>query len=148
VLVLGIVCTVLFVGAGVGALIAMPPDGGMALAVSIFGVFALMGAQCIADYYMDRFEVGDDALSFRTTYGGSGRTGWAEIVEVSYSQSAKWFRLRLRDGKVVRVSAMMVGLPALAERLLTRATNATIDPPTRTTLTDTAAGNPPQIWAS
>jgi hypothetical protein len=144
-LVVGVVCIALFMTAAVAALLTTQDGRGPFYFVWFTG-FALLGVPLVADYYIDRFEVRDDGLTFRTTFGGGGTAAWTDITRVTYSQGLKWFRFVLADGRVVRVSVMMIGLPTLAQYVLSRAANATLDATTRRILTDTAAGNPPPVW--
>jgi hypothetical protein len=142
-LTIGVVIIVFFLGCAIAAL-ATSNDGAR-LFVCFFG-FAMLGAPMIADYYLDRLELREDGFAFRTTWGGKGDAAWSEVTEIKYSQAAKWFRVTLQSGRAVRVSALMIGLPALAEHLLARAPNARIDATTHKLLVETARGNPPSIW--
>jgi hypothetical protein len=58
----------------------------------------------------------------------------------------KWFRLETHTGQVVRVSAMVMGLPEFARLLLARAPQGAVDADSRLVLEATAAGNPPSMW--
>ncbi|HEU5180416.1 MAG TPA: PH domain-containing protein, partial [Candidatus Polarisedimenticolia bacterium] len=71
---------------------------------------------------------------------------WDAVRRLHYSHSAKWFRIDLADGGVVRVSAMLMGLPGFAQAALGQVSAAAIDSETRTVLEATAAGNLPRIW--
>jgi hypothetical protein len=75
-----------------------------------------------------------------------GTLRWGEVTSVRYSQAAKWFRLDGANGEVVRVSAMLMGLPEFARILLQEVAAASIDPAARPILEQTAAGSPPSIW--
>jgi hypothetical protein len=145
-LAVGVICSLFFFACSIAAFLTIT-DGRGTFYLLAFNAFTLLGFPLIADYYKDRFEVREDRLVFQTTFGGAGSCSWSEIAEVSYSQGMKWFRLVLRNGRVVRVSVMMIGLPSLAERLLTHATAATMTEPNRQVLRATASGNPPSVWA-
>jgi hypothetical protein len=71
---------------------------------------------------------------------------WSDVRSLRYSQSAKWFRLDLADGRVVRISAMLQGLPEFAAAALTQVPPATIDGDTRMVLEATARGELPRVW--
>jgi hypothetical protein len=71
---------------------------------------------------------------------------WAQVTRVRYSQSLKWFRIEAADGAVVRVSAMLTGLPQFAQAVLAEVPEFHIDKSARPVLERTAAGFPPPIW--
>jgi hypothetical protein len=50
------------------------------------------------------------------------------------------------NNKVVRLSALLVGLPEFARAALSHSDSIDIDDATRAILDQTAAGNPPNIW--
>jgi len=57
-----------------------------------------------------------------------------------------WFRVEGVRGEVVRVSAMLMSLPAFAEAILSTVPTNCIDPETSDILQETANGEPPSIW--
>ena len=63
-----------------------------------------------------------------------------------YSTWLKWFRLETRSGEVVRVSAMLIGLPEFTRALLDGAPADAVDAGTLEILEATARGNPPSLW--
>ena len=138
-------CALLFFGTAVAAFLTAD-DGRGPLYLAIFSGFGLLGVPIVADYFFDRFELEEACLRYRTTLGGEGVAPWEDIVEARYSESAKWFRLRLRNGRVVRASAMLIGLPQLASYLLARGRNLQLSEADRKLLERTAAGHPPSIW--
>jgi hypothetical protein len=58
----------------------------------------------------------------------------------------KWFRLEAQSGTVIRISAMLTGLPEFARLLLVHAPTQGIDAKTLELLRATAAGDPPSVW--
>ena len=112
----------------------------------VFGLFVVMGLYVVADYYRARHELRDDGLRYGRTLGPGGLARWDEIERVAFSDSAKWFRLHLTDGRVVRLSAMLQGLPEFAAQVLERVPGSVIDTKTRQLLEETAAGHPPSVW--
>ncbi len=144
-LVIGLLCVIFFFGAAVASLLAIKHGEGLKIFFA-FSAFALLGLPLVADYYRDHHEVGARGLHYQTTFGGAGSASWNDLVKVRYSQGMKWFRLELRNSKVVRISAMMIGLADFAKLLLEHAPAADIDPATRQILEQTAAGNPPRVW--
>lgn len=141
-LIVGVVCTMLCLGASIACLCFL--DGGAVLA-SMFLSFAAMGALVIADYFMDRFEVKNDGLSYQTTLGGAGFALWADIVSVKYQPNRRWFRMDFRGGAKTRVSALLTGLPAFATAVLAHASGAKMDAETRAIVEATANNQPPNI---
>jgi hypothetical protein len=139
----GAICIGFFSIAGVALFVA----GRAALFDSLgIGAMSILGLPFVVDYYVTRFEVRPDGLTFRTTFAGGGETAWTDIVEVRYRPSFKWFSLRLQGGRTVRASVMLAGLPILAKHLLASAVNASIGPEDQAILERTAAGNPPSVW--
>lgn len=76
-----------------------------------------------------------------------GVAGTRSHPTLRYSHSAKWFRLDLADGWVVRISAMLQGLPEFAAAVLAQVPPAAIDGDTRTVLEATARGELPRVWS-
>jgi hypothetical protein len=73
----------------------------------------------VQDSYVTSFRVGLDGIRFRTPPKGRGRLQWDEVAGVSWSAPMKWFAIRTREGHTVRLPALLFGLPALAQALLT-----------------------------
>jgi len=145
-LIVGLVCTGLFLI--VAVLSALFPGKSGSPAVTLFFIgFAALGLPLILDYRNARHTLTADGLRYGKMLGGTGTLRWADVQRLSYSQSAKWFRLDLADGRVVRVSAMLVGLPQFAQAVLDQVPPAAISPDARTVLQGTAAGELPRIWA-
>ena len=143
VLVLGLACTglmLLLAAVSFGA-----PTGGPAVSL-VFLAFASMGGWMLVDYRVGRHELFPDGLRYGSIRGG-GTLRWRELRSVRWSPGMKWFRLETREGRVVRVSAMLTGLPAFAEAVLAQAEPAAIDATTREVLEHTAVGDLPKIWA-
>jgi len=113
---------------------------------TIFVGFAVMAIPIIADYILARHELSDDGLSYGRLSGPRGYLKWSELRRVEYAPVLKWFRLETNSGKVARISAMLVGLPAFAQHLLRYAPPKSIDENTFLILQATAHGNPPQLW--
>ena len=59
----------------------------------------------------------------------------------------KWFRLEARDGALVRLSVMLMGLPELTRAILAQAPPSAVDANMRPILEATAHGHPPSVWA-
>jgi hypothetical protein len=112
----------------------------------VFGFFAMLGFYMVVECYRARHELQADGLVYGDTLGRGGLARWEQIVRVRYSDTGKWFRLDLTDGRVVRLSAMLQGLPEFAKEVLARVPQHTMDEKTRALLEDTAAGNLPSVW--
>jgi heme/copper-type cytochrome/quinol oxidase subunit 4 len=111
----------------------------------IFVGFAVMSVPIMLDYFLARHDVSDEGLSYGRMLGGRGYIKWSELHRVHYAPVLKWFRLETREGKVARISAMLVGLPEFAQVLLRRAPPGAIDDETAQVLRATAAGDLPPL---
>jgi Bacterial PH domain len=145
-LVIGLVCSGFFLVLAVWSTL-FPNKTGSPLISLFFLGFAALGALLILDYRNARHALTDDGLRYGRLLGGGGQARWTEVRELRYSQSAKWFRLDLADGRVVRISAMLQGLPEFAAAALTQVPPAAIDGDTRTVLEATARGDLPRVWS-
>jgi hypothetical protein len=144
-LIIGLVCGGFFLALAVLCFLLPGETGSPAISLFFVG-FALLGAPLVLDYRNARHTLVADGLQYGRMFGGSGVLRWREVRRLRYSQSAKWFRLDLADGVVVRVSAMLMGLPAFAQAALGQVSGSAIDPQTRAVLEATAAGDLPKIW--
>jgi Bacterial PH domain len=111
-----------------------------------FAGFALLNLVLVADYVFARHEVSERGMHYGRMIGVRGTFEWHDVVRVRFAPSMKWFAITLADGRTVRVSAMMTGLPEFARLLLNGVNGAALDADTRALLDDTAAGHPPSIW--
>ncbi len=132
-----------FFAAAIAALIFAGKDRWTSL---VFLGFAGLGGYLLWEYLVVRYSVSPEGLSYRTLTAGRGFGKWSEVKAVKWSQTSKWFRLELNDGRVVRVSVLMLGLDRLATALIQNANGAVIDPGTRQVLEQCARGNPPSPW--
>jgi hypothetical protein len=108
--------------------------------------FAALGLPLVLDYRNARHVLTPDGLRYGKMFGGGGVLRWTDVHRLNYSQSAKWYRLDLADGRVVRVSAMLIGLPNFARAALEQVPPSAITPEARSVLEATRAGNLPSIW--
>lgn len=111
-----------------------------------FGGFALASTLLIAWYYLGRHFVSAQGMNYGRLFGGRLVFDWADVKTVRFSQVNKWFRLELNSGGVVRVSAMLVGLPAFAGLLLLNVPRERISDDTYEILRRTSEGDLPNIW--
>ncbi|HXK58261.1 MAG TPA: hypothetical protein PLP42_00060 [Acidobacteriota bacterium] len=118
------------------------------LGISLFFAgFALLGFVFVWEYFRVRHSLEPGGMRYQKLLSNGGKLRWNEVTRVHYSQSAKWFRLVTKTGEVVRVSAMLVGLPEFARAVLDEVPSESIDTTTRDVLRETAAGHPPSLWA-
>lgn len=144
-LIIGLVCAGLFLT--IALLSALFPAKSGSPAVTLFFVgFAALGLLMILEYRNGRHMLTEDGLQYGRMLGQTGALRWNEVRRLAYSESAKWFRIELANGRVVPVSAMLVGLPSFARAALDHVPPNAIDPNTQSVLEATAAGNLPRIW--
>lgn len=144
-LIVGLVCTGLFLVIAVLSAVFPGKTGSPAVTLFFLG-FAALGLPLILDYRNGRHVLTPDGLRYGRMFGGGGVLRWADVRRLNFSQSAKWFRLDLVDGRVVRLSAMLIGLPEFARAALDQVPPTAIDPDTRSVLEATRAGDLPKIW--
>lgn len=143
VLVVGVATSLPFVLAAVASAVALSgKDRWMSLA---FLGFATLGGYLVYEYRVVQYRLTADGFTYRTPFGGAGSARWADVRAAGYSPAMKWFWLELRDGKVVRLSVMIMGLDRFATALLANAGEA-IAAQVRPIFEATAKGNPPSVW--
>jgi Bacterial PH domain len=145
-LVVGLVCAGFFSVLAVWSAL-FPGKTGSPLISVFFLAFAALGAPLILDYRNARHVLTPDGLFYGKLLGGGGQARWTDVRQIRFSQSAKWFRLDLADGRVVRISAMLQGLPEFAAAVLAQVPPAAVDGDTRTVLEATARGELPRVWS-
>lgn len=101
-----------------------------------------------AEYIATRHAVRPDGLQYRTLFAGIGLARWDDIEAVEYGPAMKWFVVRLRNRRAVRVSILLIGLPVFAEVVRDRVSPTVIASDTVRVLEETAAGRPPSMWQS
>ena len=144
-LVVGVACTFFF--AAIAVLSALfPGRSGSPWITLFFAGFAVMGIPVVLDWRNGRHALVPGGMRYGRMFGGGGELRWSDVRAVRWSEAAKWFRLELSDGRVVRVSAMLRGLPAFAAAVLASVPAGAIDEPARRLLEATAAGDLPRIW--
>jgi hypothetical protein len=145
-LIVGLVCTGFFLLLAVWSFLFPGKTGSPVISLFFLG-FAALGAPLILDYRNARHVLTHDGLQYGKLFGGGGRMRWTEVRELRYSQSAKWFRLQLADGRVVRISAMLRGLPEFAAAALAQVSPAAIGEDAPVVLQATAQGELPRVWS-
>jgi hypothetical protein len=114
---------------------------------AIFVGFALLALPVVGDYFAARHKVSPEGLHYGRLIGAGGFLRWDELKSVRFSWSMKWFRLQSQSGTIVRVSLMLMGLPAFAQLLLAHAPREAIEKDVLPLLQSTAEGNPPSVWS-
>ena len=144
-LIVGVVCFAFFAGIAVVSSV-VPNETTTWWTTAIFVGFALLSAPLMVDYVVARHHASDTGLTYRKLLGGPKQVRWAELREVRYAPAMKWFRLETEAGDVVRISAMLTGLPEFARLLLAHTPRTVIAAPTLEILVATADGRPPSLW--
>ena len=132
----------LFLGASVVSNIYRNPTVTV-FTTTFFIVFGLWGLAGALNYVVVRHVVSETGMEFRRITGATVAFQWSEVVRVDFSDSMKWFRIRLSDGRSVRVSATLLGLPDFARLLLAVVPAALIDDKALTLLQSIIAGRFP-----
>ena len=143
ILIVALATGVPFFAAGVAALIFA--EGERWVALVFFGC-SLLGAYLLWEYLKVRYALSLDGFRYRTLFAGAGEERWSEVTAVRWSQASKWFRLELRDGRVVRISVLILGLERFAGAALSGVNTEAIDPGTRQILELCARGQAPSPW--
>jgi hypothetical protein len=144
-LIIGVVCTLFFCALAVLSFL-FPGRTGSGLVSLTFVGFALLGVLLIVDYVRVRHSLQPGGLHYTPLLSPTWTIRWDEVTRIRYSQAAKWFRIDTVGGRVVRVSAMLTGLPEFAKTVLREVPPSRIDANALPILEQTAAGNPPPIW--
>jgi len=107
--------------------------------------FTLLGAIIIFDYFVEHHVLGNSRLTY-STLTRRGVVAWHDIASISYSPSAKWFRLVAADGRVIRISVMLTGLQDFARIVLQQVPAERIEPYAGALLANSARGELPPVW--
>jgi hypothetical protein len=75
-----------------------------------------------------------DGLEFGRLLGRRGSLKWRDVTRLTYSKRMRWFRIETASGEVVRVSALVTGLPEFAGAVLEQVPSYAIDDGARETL--------------
>jgi hypothetical protein len=141
-LAISIVGMTLFTGLAIASSFA---DAGPVVA-GLFITFAVLSAYLAYEYFNDRFEQRADGITMRPLFGGERFVPWPDVASVRFGSVGNWIVVKDRGGGTMRLSVMMIGLPALAEALLSNVPAELIAPNSLEVLHATAEGHPPSIW--
>lgn len=144
-IVVGVVCSGFFLALAVLSSLFPGKDGSPAISLLFVG-FACLGAPLIVEYYRVAHRLEEGGLRYTPLISSPRFMPWNNVKSVRYAPSLKWFRIEGRDGQIVRVSVMLMGLPEFARVLLSEVPESRIDPATRVLLEQTAQGHPPSVW--
>ena len=144
-LVVAVATTVLFVTIA-GLSVAFPGTDPSPWPTVVFLLFALLGLVMVVDHRRGRHTLTPDGLRYGKLLGAGGTLRWDEVRRLAWSESAKWFRLETTDGRVVRISAMLVGLPHFATAALERLPAGVVEARARAVLGEIRRGELPSIW--
>ena len=144
-LVIGWVCTIFF-AALAGLSRAFPGQNPTIWPTMVFLLFAAGGLVVVAEHHRGRHRLTPEGLHYGKMVGRGGLARWDEITRVRYSDTSKWFRLETADGRVIRVSVMLRGLPDFASAVLDHVPADSIDGRAQEILDTIRLGKLPSIW--
>ncbi len=122
---LGWIGFLMFFGIGIAASFFDKGDSswlGIALVELGFLTFALLSFSLVGIYHRCRLLYRDDEAVYFPLWGGAQRFRWRDIASIRFSNAAKWWRLRLSNGKSVRISIYMHGAMEFMQVLANRTT--------------------------
>lgn len=145
-LIVGIVCSAFFLGLAIISNTIGKNSTTTLWTTLLFVGFALAGVPMISEYFLARHHVDQTGVQYGRMFGRGGSFRWSEVRRIRFSNSMKWFRLEMSSGVVVRISAMLIGLPEFATYVLAKVPSALIDEDAHQLLLQTRQGNLPRIW--
>lgn len=145
VLAVGAIGMLFFVGVMVAASI-WPDDGVNVWFYGFFAGMAMMSLYIVTDYYHARHDVSEEGMDFGRPDKRRVVFRWTDVQGIGFSKMWNWFRIELRSGEVVRVSGMMMGLPAFATQVLRQVPAARIDSDALDLLRNAANDRLPPVW--
>lgn len=145
-----IYCAIVGVLFSVGMLAAAVfwSDGPVSLVVG--SLFALgMSALClslVADYRHARHQVQAEGMAYGRMLGQRGMFLWSDVKRVNFSEGMNWYWIVLESGTTVRISGMLMGLPAFAAHVLEHVPAHRIDATARARLEAAVQGKLHKLW--
>ena len=137
----------LFVGGGLAVgvrLYLLHPERVHPVSLIWFVPFFLLFLWMVLEFLFVRRTVTEEGMEARELFGKRIRIRWDAVVRVYYSPLAGWFGVVDAEGKIIRVSVMMLGLPDFARVVLSRVPPEVMEPEARSRLQKAARGNPPE----
>jgi tetratricopeptide (TPR) repeat protein len=113
---------------------------------AVFVGFAVLSLATIAEYFFVRHELTPDGIEYGRLSGARGTLKWSEVTRVTYSAPMRWYRLESSSGQVVRISALLTGLPEFARAVLAGVPFGAIDESAAFSLQSAAQGALPRVY--
>jgi len=95
-----------------------PSELATVIALAVF--FPALSAPLLLEFLRVRHDYDDVRLAFRSPWTRHRDVRWADVASLRWRKMAKWLDLRTRDGVVVHISPMLVGLRPFADVALAR----------------------------
>lgn len=106
----------------------------------VLALLFVPGLWVTAAYCFVRHELSDEGMQFKLSFRPSATFSWNDVEHVVLNRRFGWYRVTLRSGETVRISCLLMGLPEFARTLLQHVPSARVEPSTRLTLEEAAAG--------
>ena len=94
---------------------------GVLAALAAFGLLLIVGSVRVWHVLTA------DGLEFGRLLGRRGSLKWRDVTRLTYSKGMRWFRIETAAGEVVRISAILTGLPDFAGAVLEQVPSYAID---------------------
>jgi hypothetical protein len=108
------------------------PDG--PLVAGVFAAFGALALLLILGSVRVWHVLTADGLEFGRLLGRRGSLRWRDVTRLTYSKGMQWFRIETASGEVVRISAILTGLPEFARVVLAQVPSYAIDADAREAL--------------
>lgn len=143
-LIVGLLGFALFAGLAVLSLVFDNGSGGPLVTGALLG-FAALSLLMVAEYQRVRFELTPEGMSYGRLLGARGSFRWRDITQLTFARTMRWYRIETSSGDVVRVSAMLTGLPEFARTVLAEVPSYAIEESALVLLQKTANGELPRL---
>jgi hypothetical protein len=85
--------------------------------LSLVAFFGLGALYLLIEAYVTLGSYDSTGISLRSAWTGHKRQRWSDLVSADFNAAVGWFRLRFRDGTLIRVSTLLLGHGAAMEQL-------------------------------
>jgi tetratricopeptide (TPR) repeat protein len=116
------------------------------ITTGVFVGFAMLSLATIAEYFFVRHELTPDGIEYGRLSGARGTLKWSEVTRVTYSAPMRWYRLETSSAQVMRISALLTGLPEFARAVLAGVPFGAIDENAASSLQAAAQGALPRAY--
>jgi len=144
-MIIGAIGQMFFIACAIGSAVSRGKDDPVWLPAAFLG-FSCLSLPLIVTYFRTRYELEPGGMRYQSLLRAPSAIRWADVTKVSYSRGGGWFSVTTRGGTVVRLSAMLIGLPEFARALLAEVPASAIDAAAHPLIEQTAAGSPPRLW--